>query len=58
MGIFSKLNKLESGSKEQIGHSVSATLEIGDFDVLSVAKKKIEVKLYGKSLMSFIILWN
>lgn len=57
MGIFSKLNKLESGSKEQIGHSVSATLEIGDFDVLSVAKK-IEVKLYGKSLMSFIILWN
>lgn len=40
MGIFSELNKLESESKEQSGHPASATLEIGDFDIFSVAKKQ------------------
>lgn len=46
MGIFSELNKLESESKEQSGHPASATLEIGDFDIFSVAKK--EAMLFGR----------
>lgn len=54
-GISCNLNKLESESKEQVGHPVSVTLEIGDFDVFPSAKK-IEVVLYSRCLMGFIIL--